>query len=215
MNTPELPALPDLQRFCAIDDIRAYLLKPWRLDGWVYATNGHICIRIPDNGAPDTPDYIPGKHPKAHDLFTKYFADGDEFKPMPSLPAAQTCTHCKGIGAYPAKPCAACNGEGSFMWHGMEYDCKSCDSDDIEAGWVITDVDGGPLTEGTTLKVCNHCWGRKMKMCKHPLGDAEYELAYLHWLAELPGVTYRTNGATLAAAFNFDGGQALLMPRHR
>lgn len=201
----------DLQRFCAIDDIRDYLLKPWRFDGWVYATNGHICVRVPDNGSPDTPERT-SKHPKAHELFVNTFGDGPDFLPMPDLPAGEECPSCKGAGLFSAKKCEACDGEGVFYHAGLEYDRKSCDRELIEEGWVILD-DEGAVREGATLKVCNHCWGRKLKMQAHPLGDATYELAYLLWLAELPGIKYRTNGELRAAAVTFDGGQALLMPR--
>lgn len=202
----------DLKRFCAIDDPRPHILKPWRFYGWVYATNGHVCVRIPDNGMPDTPERT-SKHPAAHELFARWFGDGPEFAPMIELPEPETCRHCDGIGAFAAKPCEACDGEGFFFHAGMQYDCKSCDSEDIEEGWVIVD-DEGAARPGATMKVCRHCWGRKVTMHKVPLGDSEYELAYLLWLAELPGCMYRTNGMTSPAAFKFDGGQALLMPRH-
>lgn len=198
----------NLQRFCAIDDIRTHLMQPWHFDGWVYASNGHIAVRVPYTGDASIPDAT-SRHPKTiPGLFAKWCSDGADYAPMPALPEGKVCEACGGHGFFPAVKCLSCNGEGVIVYAAYEYDCKACDRDLIEEGWRTTEG------EPEAMKVCLKCWGRKLEMHKVPLGGAEFELAYLLWLAELPGVTFRTNGTTGAAGFKFDGGEALLMPRH-
>jgi len=36
----------DITKFCATNDPRSYLHKPMRHDGYLYATNCHIAVRI-------------------------------------------------------------------------------------------------------------------------------------------------------------------------
>ena len=43
----------EITKFCATADPRAYLHKPMRHDGYLYATNGHIAVRIADDPAID------------------------------------------------------------------------------------------------------------------------------------------------------------------
>ena len=57
----------DLWTLCVDPDAQRYdLSKPFVRDGWRYATNGSICIRIRVEGEPDSTD---GKYPKADELF--------------------------------------------------------------------------------------------------------------------------------------------------
>ena len=37
----------DLQPFCSTDHLRPYLTKPFSRDGFTWATNGHIILRVP------------------------------------------------------------------------------------------------------------------------------------------------------------------------
>lgn len=41
----------DITKFCATNDPRSYMHKPMRHDGYLYATNGHIAVRIADDPA--------------------------------------------------------------------------------------------------------------------------------------------------------------------
>ena len=36
----------DITKFCATNDPRSYMHKPMRHDGYLYATTGHIAVRI-------------------------------------------------------------------------------------------------------------------------------------------------------------------------
>lgn len=196
----------DLQRFCALgDDPRDYLKKPWHDGGWMYATNGHICIRVPFDGSSDV---VPrDKHPNAAALFEKWrAAKSSGFEPLPPLAAGTECGHCKGQKVFKRDECESCKGEGVFVWHGLQYDCKWCESEPVGAGYVVN-------SDGALELPCQHCWGRGLEMQEEPLGESRFELAYLQWCAELPGITYRTHGQEGAALLPFNGGEVLLMPR--
>lgn len=41
----------DITKFCAPGDIRHYVHKPMRHEGYLYATTGHIAVRIEDDPA--------------------------------------------------------------------------------------------------------------------------------------------------------------------
>lgn len=41
----------DITKFCATIDPRSYMHKPMRHDGYLYATTGHIAVRIADDPA--------------------------------------------------------------------------------------------------------------------------------------------------------------------
>jgi len=41
----------DITKFCTTNDPRSYMHKPMRHDGYLYATNGHIAVRIADDPA--------------------------------------------------------------------------------------------------------------------------------------------------------------------
>lgn len=44
----------NLQRFCASEtDFKEHLRAPWLHGDWVYATNGHVCVRVPAASRPD------------------------------------------------------------------------------------------------------------------------------------------------------------------
>lgn len=75
-------------------------------------------------------------------------------------------------------------------------DCKGSGSRDLG--------DDGP--EG-----CFFCHGNGFKATSVAVGDASFNVHYLHLITALPNATIRTNGSK-SAAIQFDGGQALLMP---
>ena len=64
----------DLQRFCANEsDPRPYLRAPFKRGSWVYATNGHVCVRVPAATMPAATEC--DKAPPAHNLFKKHMED--------------------------------------------------------------------------------------------------------------------------------------------
>lgn len=110
----------DLQKFCAthIRDERAYLWQPFQHDTCVYATNGHMIVRIPRDEAPNSP-YAPNTLHIVGKLFSDAFALEGEFTPLPTpdmLPANRTCLDCNGTGLDPQSDdddyCFTCGGLG-------------------------------------------------------------------------------------------------------
>ena len=159
-----------LRHFCANKyEVRVGLRKPWRDGAWVYATNGHMIVRVPANvqDAPLRDSETQPKNPP--DMFSKFLDGMDgEFLLMPPLPEDVPCPTCAGTG-------------------------------EIDEGIYGTDE-------------CPSCFATKHSFTYFELGDAGYNLHYLHLMAMLPEVRIRTQGPKTAAALIFDGGQALLMP---
>ena len=203
----------NLQRFCATPgDVREHLHKPWREGKWVYATNGHVCVRLSDPDCKVDAIPKPDKAPEPDALFTKYIDNRDgEFLVLPKLPNAQKCVECSGRGTHPAVKCPDCD-DGEFT-HGMHtYECKTCspDKDGCEPGWLIAHTE-----VATHVRECYFCDGRGFQKASAELGGKYFELGYLNWLMRLPQLRVRTGDPDKtdeAAAFIFDGGQALLMP---
>ena len=211
----------DLERFCADqNDPRSYLHKPWRDGGWVYATNGHLVVRIADNGARDTPERT-DKHPNVREMFRKYIEDrACEFLVMPPIPEPKKCTHCDGTGFAWAKNCPDCV-DGEFTHGDYDYDCKNCMGSVAGPG----KLDARQGDKGAKREPCAYCDFHGYPLNSNggtDIGAAQYATVYLWELAKLPqcrvcpGDPARTNyddPREAPGAFIFDGGQALLMPR--
>lgn len=55
MSEPTTQQVPDITPFCAEEAGRFLIERPWVKDGWRYATDGCVCVRVPAPGEPDTP----------------------------------------------------------------------------------------------------------------------------------------------------------------
>jgi hypothetical protein len=105
----------DLKKFCSTDFTRLYLMKPFTIGNWTYATNGHICVRVPT--MPEWPG--PENEIKAPELFA---APVTEFRPLPKIEFPppdedDECESCDGRGSEHECPdclciCKQCNGTG-------------------------------------------------------------------------------------------------------
>jgi hypothetical protein len=116
MNRPtaEMSAL-DLQQFCSTEATRFNLNKPWSADGYTYATNGHIAVRVPQRAD------VPGndKAPNAQRVLDAC-ADQSVSPLTLKLPRerVETCLECDGsndrVHSCPSCDCvcAACDGRG-------------------------------------------------------------------------------------------------------
>lgn len=195
----------DITRFCGKSDYRSYLNQPIVHGGFVYATNGHICVRAPAQ-ATDTDTPLTGEQPaKVLASLQKMFADQQDQRPadLPDLSAVTPCVSCHGAGSYMADNCNTCDGNGEFYNDGHDYTCKSCDG----AGHFKSD--GGSTGKETPCKACNsHGYPHN----SIPVGDSFFSQAYLKRLEHLPGLKAFTKGAEQCGMFTFDGGVALLMP---
>jgi hypothetical protein len=207
----------DLHKFCADErDSREYLRAPWRQGEWVYATNGHLVVRVPAAAMPDAVEGGP-LHPNTAAMFAKHLESGDrEFLPMPAIAEPDKCKHCGGKSVMWAAPCPDC--EDGALWHGShEYDCKNCHGSDAGPGWVDSSKDNPEAKEHH----CGACDFRGYSLRingSQQLGEAHYANVYLWHLAQLPkcricpGDTAEKGAQAGPAALIFDGGQALLMP---
>ena len=116
----------DLTRFCDIEDSRYALDTPWVHDGWRYATDGTICVRVPAGEEPDSPPVFSKerkqrKRPKAYKLFTEFPVCSECLdalgEPVPCDACQATgqelleCPFCGELSANPRGPvCRFCNG---------------------------------------------------------------------------------------------------------
>jgi hypothetical protein len=198
----------DLQRFCWADDYRKHLRTPWAHKGHIYATNGHICVRVP---APDQAEAIfpHAVGDSAAGIFDK--VGERQYAPLPEFEMGETCHVCRGKGKYPQSKCEDCDGDGVIVRGRHEYECKECDGD----GWVDDsegEMRGCPLCDG---------YGTRSK-CIDFAGGVGYQARYLNLIKDLPGLMFATGGAVddehrtidtiQPAHFTFDGGEGVLMP---
>ena len=188
-----------LAQFCATNDIRDYLCYPNRIGSFIYATNGWIGIRVPDNGLLDARDCDKLKNMPA--LFETAVA---EFIDLPELPAPNTCKTCSGSGKEYKEGCDECDGEGSFEYGSHSYDCKNCDGSG-KVKQVIQDGAGAP---------CEQCGGTGHDNYQiASVGSSTYLRNLLEKIAGLPGakIQSHTNGCH-PARFIFDGGEGVVLP---
>jgi hypothetical protein len=96
----------DLKKFCWRDkNSRPYLRGPWSRDGFTYATNGHVVVRIDRLG--DVAENE--KAPDCEKIFAG-IADQVELLPIPAFE----------IPKVESEDCEDCEGRG------MEHDCPDC-----------------------------------------------------------------------------------------
>lgn len=109
----------DLQPFCGDEwHWREWAKKPWTRDGFTYATEGRIIVRVPA---------LPGiaENPEAPDAearcFIPRYDDNASFVPLPKLPARQwnVCEKCGGNGDEPGG-CGWCDDQGGrWTYHAL------------------------------------------------------------------------------------------------
>lgn len=106
----------DLQQFCGTDETRHYLMKPFSRDGFTWATNGHILVRVALR--PDVPD-VEKKFNQNGPL--NGLEGATFFRPkfdLPPKPMVAECLNCEGRGFQHNCPdcecqCATCEGSGA------------------------------------------------------------------------------------------------------
>lgn len=172
-----------IMAFCGTEnELRSFMHKPWKKDGKVYATNGHIIIETNSEFAPgDWPEFEKGRYPNNVE---KMFADADartkSYSALPELP--------------PLKPCEACDGAGRVPWVW----------DEDEDGTNYKRRDG-------EMHTCGDCSGYGEGFHRIAVGDTGYQARYLRLLSTLEGIEFAPHG-TAACPFRFKHGRGLLMP---
>lgn len=107
-----------IEVFCSKDGVRKHLGAPFRLNGWEYATDGHIAVRFPTTepnteGAPDVEKPWVGVDSVSQ--WCRADIRGIEF---PSISEGRVCLSCKGEGSHTCSKCddehecGKCGGEG-------------------------------------------------------------------------------------------------------
>lgn len=193
MKTSEILAL-----FVAKQDPREYLKLPTRANGYLYATNGHICVRCEDD--PEVtelagPDAVKLPY-RIDDLISRLPADA-VFHPLKFERSPKECRTCEGAGSI--IPCYACD-DGTFDHYGIEYECRTCDA----MGFIPTDDSNVP---------CPECDGNKYTLDHARVDGRLFNGDYLDRLSKLPGIQIHVAaGEKDAGHFRFDGGCGVIMP---
>lgn len=206
-NTPMNDKLALLTRFTRPDSYNEFQRKPIRRDGYLYATNGWIAIRIADDAAIEASDTE--KSPN----LARVFEHGDvEFHPLPALPDAIKCPQCNGTGKEYLEDCEDCDGDGDFIHGNHRYDCKECNGD----GKVKASAE---TTEPTPCHHCNGSGEADPRDGSQPIkiGGLHFQPYLLRMIAGLPNARIEhvtpPDATTLPAAhFVFDGGEGAVMP---
>lgn len=193
--------LIDLQPFCSDASAkRPHLEQPWSRDGFTYATDGRILLRVsredypaPENDkAPNTDVVGPYNHSEL-----RYWI------PVPELPEPEVraCTLCDGTGK--TRKCRECSGFGSCECDcGHEHDCGYCDGTGRRNGEdeECECCEAGKITTTQTVNV----------------GPALANSEYLRKIRTLPEVAIALPVEEYAPiAFRFEGGVGYLMPMRK
>lgn len=179
----------DMKKFCAKEkEATRDLSNPIVFDGFLYASNGEIIVRIPGCGKNSLNDY----GPKFESIFERN--PRENFKPLvKKLPAARKCIECEGAGEI--DQCLECNGSGSFMRGTHSYCCQNCNNGEIKKF------------------ICNGCNGSgEDTVFSVKIEGVALQLTYLRMIIDLPNIQIAFGTKESAARFAFDGGQGLLMP---
>ena len=192
-----MTALTLLSRFVAPStEPREYLRSPFLLGDYVYASNVAMAVRVPKDSAPEVTS-PPGKQRDIAKLFDD--ARRSDFVPIPTLPEAQRCFTCHGIGIV-GDTCQVCDGDGEFEYGHHIYECKDCGGT-------------GKMLNEASNDSCDTCGGTGQRPRQSVrIGEALYARWLLAEIIDLPGIRVSPAGPGDAAYFVFDGGEGLLMP---
>ena len=191
-----------LNQFCAKNDVREYMMRPLRREGFIYATNGYVAIRVPDDANLDA-----DSHDKMNNLPSAFNIDFDEYvlSPIPALPEMPLCKACRGARVLYREACPSCDGNGSFDRHGHYYDCKECDTrgtveaDSVEANKVTCDSCAGTGANGEQAIL---------------IGASTYQLSLVSMMSALPNCLIKMpHSENESLHFRFDGGVGILLSR--
>jgi len=198
----------NLQSFCADEyEVREYLQKPFNLDGFTYASNGHYAVRTKLNDAySELPE---DKRESLSKSLTEYFNDLEDktYQALPKLPELtfSDCADCMGSGFMEKQECFECNGDGELILssghNDYEVECYSCSGH-------------GEIKRRNTEVKCECCNGEKKIIDIHKnsieLSGCKISNVYLQKFKDLKNIMYSYKGK-YQFAIKFDGGFGVIM----
>lgn len=179
-----MPTTIDLSKFCDPESSRYSIQKPWVKNGYTYATDGRVLVRVDTADEPDTVAE-PGsglRFPKADDILPPLAASESDWLPWPKVEPCETCMASNKI------PCIECDGHGecNLCRCKTPHECGNCDGTGSIDCETCTDIGG----------------------FSHRFGKAEIALKYAFAISALPDVKYlpqeKPDGVV---RFRFDGGE--------
>jgi hypothetical protein len=112
----------DLTPFCGTDETREYLMRPFNIGDFTFATDARIVLRVARrDGLAD----LPKEKSETAERLGKYFAAvPTEYQPLPAIPPGNECTTCGGKGMTDSIVCGDC---GSLIsLNGQKIVCLDC-----------------------------------------------------------------------------------------
>ncbi|WP_165856765.1 hypothetical protein [Marinobacter sp. JSM 1782161] len=196
----------ELQKFCAKQDIREWLLRPFRVGSDLCASNGHAFCLLRDQAREDYEE-ADNRHLLA--LIGKVRSSRMAPITATEISAPEHCKACKGSGKAVFEKCRECEGEGEVdaetdynTYFGLE--CKSCGGD---CGTWNRNAEGE----------CPECDGSGNKPETEVVWLNDHELGiqkrYFALIKDLPGLNVgsEVTGTGHAVTFRFDHGEGAIM----
>lgn len=182
----------DFMKFVGENKGKVDFTVPFVRDGWMYATDGVICVRKPMPTANNTD----GTFPSAYRLKEwKYFplVDAKELAEI-KLDICK-CDECGGIGFL--YECPECDGVGDVYWDGEyshhEYsDCCYVCKGDCEISKMLCDQFGVSEKHRKQVK-CSNCEGTGSTFAdsRVTVDETHFKTAWMAKIIELPNVLYK------------------------
>jgi hypothetical protein len=196
-----------LQKFCSTSEVHEQygITQPFSIGVWTYATNGHICIRVPR--IPEVENKVKASIGESAE---KLFWDAkNRISIWQELPEFEL----------KYSPCPDCGGNGYLVMcpnFNHPDDCgdgtgKLCKEHNEECA-------RGCKPEIKGAFKCEECEGKgKIKLqgkyiVKGAAGTTQISAIYLDMIKDLPNVLIAPYDETSALLIQFDGGEGVLMP---
>lgn len=167
-------------------DLRA-LDCNFRHDGYLYATSGHVAVRIEDDPSVDASSDGAGRWAaKIEALLTRYAPADTEFVALEIEPPADECHECAGTGLVRATAvCGDCSGDGVVGFevgrHDYTVECAECKGSGMvpadEMGECPACVGGGKIYSGDRVLIGRLWFSSRYALRLRRLPAAEFALA--------------------------------------
>ena len=200
--------LTELQKFCDTNTYHeAYgITEPFSRGEWTYATNGHICVRVPRISA-ITHEAKSSVSESAEKLFTDTKARATEWQRLPDFELKScVCDTCGGTGYI--QMCPACDHSDHKCFNGESKICKQYNAECVK----------GCAKDAEFSFKCEDCEGSgEIKLpgkyiVQGAAGTTQISAIYLDMIKDLPNVMIAPYDETSGFQFRFDGGEGMLMP---